>query len=59
VEPQRRAQHYREAEAILLRELPVIPLYSGMAHRLVAARVQGWTDNPGLALPSQYLSLRN
>jgi len=30
-----------------------------MAHRLVAARVQGWTDNPGLALPSQYLSLRS
>jgi len=59
VQPLQRAQHYREAETILLRELPVIPLYSGMAHRLVAARVQGWTDNPGLALPSQYLSLRS
>lgn len=59
VEPLQRARHYFEVESILLRELPVIPLFSGMAHRLVSTRVQGWVDNPGLALPSQYLSLRN
>lgn len=58
VDPRQRAEHYREVEAILLRDAPVIPLYSAMAHRLVAARVQGWVDNPGLASPSQYLSLR-
>lgn len=52
-----RARLYFEVERIVLRELPVIPLYSGVTHRLVAGRVRGWVDNPGLALPSQYLSL--
>lgn len=52
-----RARLYLAAERILLRELPVIPLYSAMAHRLVANRVRGWVDNPGLSLPSQFLSV--
>lgn len=59
VDPVRRAARYLEVERILLRELPVIPLYSGMSHRLVSSRVGGWVDQPGLALPSQYLSLRS
>ena len=42
---------------LLLRDYPVLPLYSGVAHRLVAPRVRGWVDNPGLALPSIHLSL--
>lgn len=52
-----RARIYLEAERIVLRELPVIPLYSGVTHRLVSQRVRGWVDGPGLSLPSQYLSL--
>jgi oligopeptide transport system substrate-binding protein len=52
-----RARIYLEAERIVLRELPVIPLYSGVTHRLVSPRVRGWVDGPGLSLPSQYLSL--
>lgn len=50
-----RSRHYFSAEQILLRDWPAIPLYSGTNHRLVAARVGGWTANPGLALPSRYL----
>lgn len=57
LDPALRAARYLDAERILLREYPVIPLFSGVAHRLVAARVRGWTRNPGLSLPSRYLSI--
>ncbi len=53
-----RAASYAEAERIVLRELPVIPLWSGASNRLVAARVDGWVDHPGHPHPSQYLALR-
>jgi peptide/nickel transport system substrate-binding protein/oligopeptide transport system substrate-binding protein len=56
-DPAERAAHYLSVERLLLRDYPVIPLYSGVAHRLVAPRVRGWVDNPGLALPSVHLSL--
>ena len=57
LEPAARATHYHDVEARLLRDCPAIPLYSGVAHRLVAARVRGWVDSPGLALPSVHLAL--
>jgi oligopeptide transport system substrate-binding protein len=57
LDPATRARGYLAVERVLLRDLPVIPLYSGVTHRLVAARVRGWVDNPGLSLPSQFLSL--
>ena len=57
LDPATRARGYLAVERLLLRDLPVIPLYSGVTHRLVAARVRGWVDNPGLALPSQFLSI--
>lgn len=53
-----RAAAYGAAERILLRELPVLPLYGGVAHRLVSPRVVGWVDHPGQSHPSQYLALR-
>jgi len=56
-DPAARAAHYLEVERLLLRDYPVLPLYSGVAHRLVAPRVRGWVDNPGLALPSIHLSV--
>ncbi|MFO1426146.1 MAG: peptide ABC transporter substrate-binding protein [Steroidobacteraceae bacterium] len=56
VDPLQRARWYLEAEQQLLRDYPAIPLYSGVAHRLVSSRVRGWAANPGLALPSQYLA---
>ncbi len=56
-DPAARAAHYLEVEQLLLRDYPVLPLYSGVAHRLVAPRLRGWVDNPGLALPSIHLSV--
>jgi oligopeptide transport system substrate-binding protein len=53
-----RAAAYAPAERILLRELPVVPLHAGVAHRLVSPRVGGWVDHPGQSHPSQYFSLR-
>jgi oligopeptide transport system substrate-binding protein len=53
--PALRSQQYLAVEQQLLRDWPAIPLYSGVTHRLVAARVHGWTTNPGLSLPSRYL----
>ena len=51
------ARIYADVESRLLRDCPAIPLYSGVAHRLVAPRVRGWVDNPCLALPSVHLAL--
>jgi ABC-type oligopeptide transport system substrate-binding subunit len=56
-DPAQRAARYLDVETLLLRDYPVVPLYSGVAHRLVAPRVRGWVANPGLALPSIHLSL--
>ena len=52
-----RARYYRDGEALLLRDLPVIPLYSGITHRLIGAQVRGWTASGALASPSAYLSI--
>ena len=52
-----RARHYLAVERLLLRDYPVIPLFSSMTHCLVAARVRGWAPNSGLSLPSRYLSV--
>ncbi len=55
---ERRAAQYLAAEQILLRDWPVIPLYSGMRHRLIGRQLLGWQANPGLSLPSRFLSLQ-
>lgn len=52
-----RAKDYARAEAVLLRDLPILPLYRGASNRLVAARVRGWVDHPGHAHPSDFLGL--
>ncbi len=42
----RRLRLLREAETILLEEMPVIPLFVQSTVRLVDPRVEGWYDNP-------------
>ena len=57
-EPAGRAAGMAAAERVVLRELPVAPLWIGVSNRLVSPRVTGWVDHPGHAHPSQYLALR-
>ena len=40
-----RLKLYQRAEALAMRELPVIPLYSVMIRSLVDPRITGWIDN--------------
>jgi oligopeptide transport system substrate-binding protein len=41
----KRAQLLGQAEQVLLRELPILPIYFGVARHLVSTRVKGWEDN--------------
>jgi oligopeptide transport system substrate-binding protein len=52
-----RARLYAEADRVLLRDQPVIPLYRGVSNRLVSPRVGGWVDHPGHAHPTRFLTL--
>jgi oligopeptide transport system substrate-binding protein len=57
LDPAARIRMYRQVEAKLLVDQPIIPLYSAVAHRLVAGRVRGWVDHSALASPSRFLSV--
>ena len=41
----KRAQLMQQAEQILLREMPVVPLFFNVSKNLVSTRVKGWEDN--------------
>jgi oligopeptide transport system substrate-binding protein len=41
-----RAKLLEQAETILLREVPVLPLYFYVSKSLVSPKVSGWVDNP-------------
>ncbi|HVC01224.1 MAG TPA: peptide ABC transporter substrate-binding protein [Steroidobacteraceae bacterium] len=44
-DPARRARRLERAEAIMLHDQPVVPLFYYVAKHLVAASVRGWRDN--------------
>lgn len=50
-----RFKAYGDAESLLLRDVPLIPLWAGVSNRLVSTRVQGWVDHPSHSHPSHYL----
>ena len=52
-----RAEVLREAEALLMADQPIIPLYFGVTKNLVSQRVVGWRANAIDVHPSRYLSL--
>ncbi|MGI9199714.1 MAG: peptide ABC transporter substrate-binding protein, partial [Woeseiaceae bacterium] len=54
---QKRRLFLEEAERVLLREHPVIPLYFFVSKHLVSPQVQGWGDNVLDYHYSQHLSL--
>jgi ABC-type transport system substrate-binding protein len=41
----KRAGLLAQAEQVLLREMPVLPLYYGVSKNLVGTMVKGWEDN--------------
>jgi len=53
----RRMELLREAEALLTRDMPVIPLYYYVSRHLVRPRVSGYTDNLRDIHLSRYLQL--
>jgi len=44
-DPSKRAQLLGQAEQVLLREMPISPVYFRVARNLVSTRVNGWEDN--------------
>nr|WP_316626958.1 peptide ABC transporter substrate-binding protein [uncultured Brevundimonas sp.] len=52
-----RAKILRRAEALVLRDVPAMPIYYYMSLRLVSPRVEGWVDNAANKHPSRFLSL--
>ncbi len=57
-EPRLRALKMRMAEGILLRDMPILPLYYYASRALVRPNVTGWQDNDGHIHPSRTLGLK-
>lgn len=55
IDIEERAALLAQAEALLLAEVPIAPLYHGVSKNLVAANIEGWVDNPRDVHLSRYL----
>jgi oligopeptide transport system substrate-binding protein len=53
-----RAESFRQAEALVLADMPVAPLYFYAGRRLVSQRVTGWTDSVRGIHLSRWLGVR-
>ena len=47
----------RQAEALMLADLPLIPIYHYVDKNLVSPKVQGWVDNAKNTHRTRWLSL--
>ena len=57
-DPGKRQILMREAEAILIADMPILPLYFYVTRSLVAKRIAGWEDNISNVHPSRTLLIR-
>jgi len=53
----KRAGLLQQAETILIKELPVLPIYFYVSKNLVSTKVKGWEDNPFNVVYVRNLSL--
>jgi oligopeptide transport system substrate-binding protein len=57
LDPVMRFERLREAEALVMADFPIIPIYFAGSTALVHQWVRGWVSNPRGDHPSRYLSL--
>ena len=57
-DPAKRQKLMRQAEAVLIADMPVLPLYFYVTRSLVARRIAGWEDNISNVHPSRTLRIR-
>ncbi len=57
-DPQQRQKLMRQAEAQLISDMPILPLYFYVTRSLVAERIAGWEDNISNVHPSRTLRIR-
>jgi oligopeptide transport system substrate-binding protein len=57
-DPAKRAAKMRAAEAMLMRDMPILPLYYYASRALVRPNVTGWQDNAGHIHPSRTLGIK-
>jgi oligopeptide transport system substrate-binding protein len=56
--PAKRAEKMRQAEMILIADMPILPLYFYVSRALVNPRITGWQDNIANVHPSRTLAIR-